>query len=294
MGFRLIILSAVLVATSISLSGCISGLQAASLTTDEVMVNFNRSFNKLSSFDYNVDLELTGNLPNGLGGSMESAVVSLSGVINQADQQTTARISTQVQGVPVALNGQIISLDGYTYFQIQDLELPLSLSLDAEQLGQWYKIKHPQADSGSNLGGVKILSESIEEHSFETDRLFEVIETLPEETIGSDRSYHYQVRANIDVFISLLGQLEQTLPLKVGSTTLEQFDGYIFDLWLSKRTFFPTKIAFRDVFYNQSVPIGIDLDLTLSNHNNAHAISAPSGQTINEYDNLLGGFSVSF
>lgn len=299
MGLRNIILGLTLGATSIFLSGCISSLQAASLSPDEVMINFSQSLKRLESFNYDINLELTGNLPNGLGGAVESASIKFSGTVGASNKENIAtqaigQIATQVQGVPVILNGQVISLEGYTYFQIQDLKLPFIQSLGIKQLGQWYKIKHPIAGMDANLGSVQILSDTTNDTVPEIETLFEIVEVLMDETIKDARSYHYRVRAKTDIFISFLDQLEGALPLNIEPAVSKQVEGFIFDLWLSKRTFFPTRISLRDVYHYQDVPIGIDLDVILFSHNSTQPITAPTSRMINEYDDLLGGFSVPF
>lgn len=298
MGLKFVSLTLVVV-TAFFLSGCVSVLQAGSLQPDEVMTQFAQNLEQIHGFDYELALELTGNLPNGLGGDIRSAKINLTGTVGTGDNRTPAtqaggQITTQVQGVPVVLNGQIISVDDYTYFQIRDLQLPMISALNPEQLNRWYKVKHPSSDATATVLGATTKSlTDLDTTQLDSANLFEIIEVLPDETVGVNRSYHYRVRANTSVWLNLFQAIGESIPLSLDGVDFAQIDNYIFDLWVSKRNFYPTRISVRDVFASGDTPLGIDLDITMSHHNDTTVIVAPTSQP-EDYDNLLESLPQTF
>ncbi|MDD5605961.1 MAG: hypothetical protein PHR51_01375 [Patescibacteria group bacterium] len=295
---RLVILGLALAAAAIALSGCISGLQAASLEPTEVMTNFSLELERLSGFSYDLTLELSGNLPTGLGQNVEAATLRLTGLMDGTDSakpniKASGQITTEVEGLPVTLGGQLISVDDYTYFKIDALQLPLFLSSDIGQLGRWYKVKHPAIETaGQVLGTAPSQALTLSNAESFDPNLFEIVEALPDETIGALRSYHYRVHVKTAVLSSLLAQLTDTVLLP--DDVLDQLSNYVVDIWIGKRDFWPTRLVFRGVYSSQGIPLGVDLDIALSNHNHVPTIKAPVVQQFDPYGSLLNELPMTF
>ncbi len=141
---KLLFMALGLVLGSIFLSGCLS----SNLAADEVMQRSSRALSGLSSFHYQSDLDLSGNLPTNLVEDLTQTNIRLSGDVNSRDLTSpkftvTAQIEAVAKGGPVSIAGELVSLADETYFKLTNLVLPTLLPVSLGADSRWYKIRHP-------------------------------------------------------------------------------------------------------------------------------------------------------
>jgi len=265
------------------LTGCLS----SSLTADEVMQRSARALSGLNSFHYQADLELSGNLPTNLVENLTQTKIRLGGDVNSRDLSSpkftvTAQIEAVAKGGPVSIAGELVSLADETYFKLTSLVLPTLLPVSLGADSRWYKIRHPNGGDETNKLGTNQVAELTPEQLVKIKEviaghpLFVVEETYSDETVGGQRSYHYRAKLDPNNPNYVVTQLAQVMQLDNLNINADKLSGYVFDVWISKRSFQITRLAVSDIYLNNGVPIGFQLDLIITRHNEALPIQAPT------------------
>ncbi len=275
----------------------LSGCSTRTLPPDEVLQRLAAASADLKSFDYDITLELAGKLPVILGSQFDTARLRLTGELASQDflaPQFTLRTDITAgsgQG-SLALSGQLVGLADYTYFKLTDLAVPTLLPVSLGADSRWYRIKQSNYQSGNNVLGT-LPAQALTPAQISTLHdlvknavLFDVRESLPDETASGQRSYHYRVTLRPDDLKYLLTRVSETtgsaLPIDLG-----QAADYTADLWVNKRSFQMSRLRVSDTYLADGVPVAFTLELGLMDHNERVNVTAPNAAEELNRQNLL-------
>jgi len=272
-----------IILTGLSLSGCLFQKP----TPDEVVRKFTQAMAGVTTFHYDLALDLQGSLPVALAKDVSSVSMKLTGdAINQDPNQPQFTLQANITGVSaqgaLAINGEVVNLSDYIYFRLTDLSLPTLLPVSLGADSRWYKIRHlsPANPSEEKLGVADNQQFTLEQMEalrklVSQTAIAEVVEVLPESTTNGQRSYHYKVKLQPDAISQLIGQLNQLLNIKLIAPTPAMIAKYQPEIWINKRTFLLSQLKLADLYLLNSVPVAFDLVLGLSRQNDQLKISVP-------------------
>ncbi|MFA5270159.1 MAG: hypothetical protein WC400_00885 [Patescibacteria group bacterium] len=190
-------------------------------------------------------------------------------------------LSGQAPDGNTKISAELRGLPEYTYFRVQESNVPSSASLSLTPDARWYKVKNPEATVGNILGGGGRLTNEdgikIRE-LLKTAQLFTVQTVLGDETIKSVRCYHLAVLIDRDALGSLLDAVQAVTNERVKfdrSAALKLATDYTYDLWISKRDYHLAKLVARGNLSTAGQSESA-LDITFSRLNSPVSVAAPS------------------
>jgi len=258
------------------------------------MIRFAQTTAEITSFHYNVDLTLAGRLNLSLVPDVSSATIKLSGdVVNKDPNSPKFTLAADLAGVApsgsLAIVGELINLDDYTYFRLTNLTVPTLLPVSLGADSRWYKIRHVAANDPNEkkLGvadGAPITNDQLQavRDLLKQTPLMEVVEVMSDETVNNQRSYHFRAQFKPEALVTISQQLGQLLGLSQPDQTLGDLADYQPEIWINKRTFQLSQLKLADIYLRDNIPLAFDLMLGLSRHNESFKITAP--QATDEID----------
>lgn len=296
---RLGIVIGITVLLGAALAGC-SMTKAAELSGQEILNSGLKSAAELESFHYQLSLSMVGGLPTALDPNTTELKLEASGDVakrlsGQPQLGLTGRLQTvSAQGVST-MAGTMIGLADYTYFRITDLKLPQAGQLPFSGRSPWYKLKQTPAAADGQLGGSNqssIISPSqlVQiQNLLSTVSLFEVVETLADETVANQRSYHYKVRIRPGAWDALVNELGDIVRLGQPAPSGTSIANQLADIWVSKREHSLTRIRSASGFTTATgQPVTFEFDLQFSKQNSNIIITAPNtAEELGSFDHWL-------
>ena len=279
-----------LILTTLILGICLFGLSGCTITQapdpGEVMSSLTASLAELTSVHYDADLRLTGQLASQIVDGLTEANFDLVGDITdlatlQPKLSLSANIDARASSGPVSLSGNLVGADNSTYFQLTQFSIPslLPVQLTADQ--QWYKFDNRNTGLTSTSKPIEPLSQLTEDEMtlisqlISGSRIFEVIESFPQTTVGSERAHHYRVKIDPVELTNLLDGIAEVTGTPNSLPSLDYLADYTPDIFVSTRTNQLLRIKLTDIYMRADLPVAFDLQLDLSRHNSVPGIVPP-------------------
>ena len=279
-----------------ALAGC-SITKAAELSGQETLDAGLRATAELDGFHYQLSLSMAGAIPTALDQNATELKLEANGDVakrrsGQPQLSLTGRLQTvSDQGIS-AMAGTMIGLTDYTYFRVTDLRLPQAGKLPFSGRSPWYKLKQNSSQNGGRQSANTVLNPTqlvAIQNALVSVPLFEVVNTLADETVASQRSYHYQVRIKPDAWDKLAAQLGETVKLDQPISSGTSLANQLADVWVSKRDHQLTKFRLASSLTSTTgQPVDFEFELQFSKQNTNIAISAPdTAEELGSFDHWL-------
>jgi hypothetical protein len=267
---------------SVGLTGCSIGKQPA---PEEVLAGFYNQLSQLQTAHYSAILNLRGGLTTTLASSIDTAQIKLTGdLVNQLGQLPYYSVNADVSATggqgPIKIDGNLIALDDYTYFQLTDLVLPtlLPVSLGADK--KWYKIQTEQGGS-KHLGGRELASLTPQQeltirNLVSESNPFTVSQVFPVTTVNGQRAYHYKVKIDPAEVEKLLNGIAKVSKNSKPIPDLSYLANYEPDVYIATKNHQLLRLATNGIYTHGQIPTDFDLTVDLTNHNAKIDLSPPS------------------
>lgn len=270
----------VLVACCLVLSGC---NPLAQPSPEEIMTQVENGLTNLTSVNFDAELRINGPVDTSLLPSTKEATIALVGELRNSpvglpEYSVMANVSARSQVADIRIEGQVISLHDFTYFQLTQLSLPALLSSTINTDRKWYRI--PTETTLANRADItkSTISEaspsSIHDLILSTQPLT-VIEVLPVATINGQRAYHYKTAIDPSQLTDFLEGLNQLSGGQFSLPSLKHLDQYQPEIFVSTKDRSLLGIRVLGEYLKDGQPVGFNLNITFSRHNKGDEIMPP-------------------
>ena len=233
-------------------------------------------------------IKLSGNSDTAIFNGLQSLSALFSGRLDISSPSAlryliTLNLAGQGAEGNTKIGAEIRGLPDYTYFRVQEAQVPAGLPISLTPDNRWYKVKNPEpgAAEGNVLGGSNRLTdaEGLQLRALVSgSRLFTVQTVLGDETIKGVRAYHFAALVDATALANLLDGIQAATNGKIKpnrESALKLAKDYTYDLWVSKNDYHLIKLVARG---NLS-PAGQSesmIELGLSRFDSPVSIVAPS------------------
>ena len=262
------------------LSGC---NPLAQPSPEEIMTEVESSLATLSSVNFDADLRLTGEVDTSLLSNAKEVTISLNGELRNSslglpEYSVMADVSARSSDADIRIEGHIVSLHDFTYFQLTNLSLPSLLTSSINSDRKWYRIPTETTLANSPKDQNLTISEdskgSIHELILSTQPLT-VTEVLPISTINGQRAYHYKTSIDPEELTNFLDGLNQLSGDRFTLPELDNLGNYQPEIFVSSkdRSLLGIRVAGEYLEYGQ--PLAFDFEVIFSHHNKGDDIMPP-------------------
>lgn len=274
------IIGLVLAISSVVLSGC---NPLAQPSPEEIMSQVESGLTNLTSVNFDADLRVSGPVDISLLPSTKEANISLVGELRNSpvglpEYSVMANVSARSQVADIRIEGHVISLHDFTYFQLTNLSLPSLLSSTINTDRKWYRIPTETTLARRSDPTQPTISKtppsSIHDLILSAQPLT-VTEVLPVATINGQRAYHYKTVIDSKQLADFLEGLNQLSGDQFALPSLNHLDQYQPEIFVSTKDSSLLGIRVSGEYLKDGQPVGFDLNITFSRHNKGDEIMPP-------------------